>query len=70
MRDEEETAQWRQRSGRLQRWRELVAEASAENQVNVAIPDGLQHMGLSLMMFCLFRYVSVLLSAFISNIQQ
>ena len=55
MRDEEETAQWRQRSGRLQRWRELVAEASAENQVKVAIPDGLQHMGLSLMMFCLFR---------------
>lgn len=47
MRDEEETAQWRQRSGRLQRWREIVGEASVEKDVKVAIPDGLQRMGCS-----------------------
>lgn len=51
MRDEEETAQWRQRSGRLQRWREIVAEVSAEKQVGIAIPDGLQRLGLLLNKF-------------------
>ena len=44
MRDEEDTACFQQRTSRLAKWRELVAEAAKEKSVKVSLPDALEHL--------------------------
>ena len=38
----------RQRSSRLDQWRKLTAEAATKHQAQIAIPDSLESLGLSI----------------------
>ena len=51
MRDEEETTVFRQRTGRLQKWRDLAEEAAREKSMNTVLPDGLQNLVLFYTLF-------------------
>ena len=44
--DEEETNSFRQRAGRLAKWRELAEQAAAERKSSVKIPSGLENLGI------------------------
>lgn len=50
-RAEQETAQYRSRTSRLTKWRELVMQAQADLQLPAKAPDRIQTLGLSLLMF-------------------
>lgn len=56
LRDEEDSIQYRQRAGRLDRWKEMVREAAREKEVDVTPPDSLEHL------------VCVLFSRFLCNV--
>eukprot|EP00435_Cladocopium_sp_Y103_P022369 s3146_g5.t1 len=47
MRDEEETTVFRQRTGRLAKWRDLAQEAAREKSTTTVLPEGLQNLVLS-----------------------
>lgn len=44
MREEEECAAYRQRAGRLQKWREMVEDAAKEKNCPVSLPSGVQSL--------------------------
>ena len=44
MREEEESNQYRQRTTRLAKWRELAEEAAKERQIKLSMPEGLQRL--------------------------
>ena len=50
LRDEEELPQYRSRTARLEKWKELVVQASKQLEIPPAVPDRLMKLGL--FVFC------------------
>lgn len=46
MNRDKESAQYKSRTSRLAKWRELVTQAQKSLEVEVAVPEGIQHLSL------------------------
>ena len=58
--DEEETNSFRQRAGRLAKWRELAEQAAAERKSSVKIPSGLENLGIQWQCCLIFQLLKSL----------